>query len=406
MAAGAAQHTEHILCGEGGLGLQPQGDDTGHHGGGHGGAAVGVPGVGAAVEGEMGHVRLDIVGLGIVLEVVAAVGGDDIGAGGHHIGLDTAVEGGTYRRIGTHPAVVALVVGHIVAQVVAETGAVAGGAHTDYRGGAAGRVDRMAVVGDAAGEGRYIACAAVAVDFGIQPFHLCHHPLLDAQLSLGLDIHLEHGLRAVVAGGIGLCGDVVGYAVHEEGVGEEGVGTGIDGLGREGIAGIGVVGMVELQRQREGVAAPGGEAARTAAGEEADAGRLHTGGLARIVVLLPLVASRGHKDAARPHQTVDGGVEEHVVAPEVLVGTFAERHHTGHAALGGIVEDVLEAKHIGGIGVFVDIGAVDEDEVARHGIAHQADVALIGDAAVGGVVAGAGRRPQGMGAVGLDESVA
>ena len=102
-----------------------------------------------------------------------------------------------------------------------------------------------------------------------------------------------------------------------------------------------------------------------------------------------LVACGGHDDVAGPHEAVEHLVVELVVAPEVLSAAFAERDDTGFAHAVGIVEDVLEAKGIGDKGVFVDVGRVDVDEIFAHGIGHDADVALGGNALIGRVVAAA-----------------
>ena len=119
-----------------------------------------------------------------------------------------------------------------------------------------------------------------------------------------------------------------------------------------------------------------------------------------------LVACRRHNDVAGARKAVEHGIEQLVVAPEVLARALAEGNNAWHAQTVGSIEDILEAQGVGGIGVFVQILRGYEVYVLRRGVGHYADVALPGHAAVWRAIASTGRYAQRMGAVRLVEPVA
>ena len=80
-----------------GTSLQPEGNGSCHYGGGHGGAGIAVPGIGTAMVSKALHIRISVGDIGIGLEIETIVGGDDIAPRRHHIGLDTAIDGGAHR---------------------------------------------------------------------------------------------------------------------------------------------------------------------------------------------------------------------------------------------------------------------------------------------------------------------
>ena len=132
----------------------------------------------------------------------------------------------------------------------------------------------------------------------------------------------------------------------------------------------------------------------------------HAHRLVDIVYRLARVSGCHHKDAPRPRDAVEDGIVELVVAPEVLQRPLTEVDDAWLAHRLGIVEDVFEPQGIGGIGVFVVVGTVYEGDVLGHGVAHQAEIALVGQSPVVAVVAAARRDACRMGAVRLVEAVA
>lgn len=71
-----------------------------------------------------------------------------------------------------------------------------------------------------------------------------------------------------------------------------------------------------------------------------------------------------------------------IIATEVHLRPFAEVDDTRLAHTVGIVEDILEAEGVQGIGVFVVVGRVYKVCVITCGVADKADVGIIGYALV------------------------
>ena len=67
MVARLAANLHHVVAAESRFGLEPQGDDARHHRRRHRRAAIGIPGVGAAIELEVLHIGSDVGGLGTSL---------------------------------------------------------------------------------------------------------------------------------------------------------------------------------------------------------------------------------------------------------------------------------------------------------------------------------------------------
>ena len=114
-----------------------------------------------------------------------------------------------------------------------------------------------------------------------------------------------------------------------------------------------------------------------------------------------VVTRRSHEYTTRANERIEHLVIETVVATEVLARAFAEGRHTGHVALGSIVEEILEPERIEGIGVEIEPLGRNHRGIVARGVGHKADVALVGHAAVGRAVAIAGSDARGVGAVGL-----
>lgn len=96
MGGSGGDNVEHIVGSKRGTGLEPEGYDTSHHRTGHRGTTVTVPRIGTPVVLEMLYVPGDIACLGVVLKIIAAIGGDDVLPGSHDVGLDKTVECGAY----------------------------------------------------------------------------------------------------------------------------------------------------------------------------------------------------------------------------------------------------------------------------------------------------------------------
>ena len=143
----------------------------------------------------------------MVLEIVAAVRGDDVGAGSHHIGLDALVDRGAYRRGAGALAVVPHVVDAMGAEVGVDVLAIGGRAYADGCRRTGGRTDAMAILaGSKAGVGGIGDEGATAlVETGVGALA---HNLDRQQAPVGLaqsDIH--HRVGSLVGRRIGACHD-------------------------------------------------------------------------------------------------------------------------------------------------------------------------------------------------------
>ena len=127
----------------------------------------------------------------------------------------------------------------------------------------------------------------------------------------------------------------------------------------------------------------------------------------QIAALVALIACRGYEDATLAGNLAQHLVEKNVVAAQILTAALTERHHAGHVLRTGIVEDILKAEHVGGIGVFIEVLLAYQLIVVRtRSIAHGADVALESNAAMHRTGTAAGCRAQRVGSVIFNESVA
>ena len=85
---------------------------------------------------------------------------------------------------------------------------------------------------------------------------------------------------------------------------------------------------------------------------------------------------------SRPGYRVEHLIVQLVVAPEIHSRTLAEIDDARLAHAVGIVEDVLKAQCIGGIGVFIIIFLVNETGIVGGGVTHHTDVGIVGNTAV------------------------
>ena len=125
-----------------------------------------------------------------------------------------------------------------------------------------------------------------------------------------------------------------------------------------------------------------------------------------ISLQMTFVAGRGHEDTTWTRHAGNGLMKELVFVPKRLMRTLAERHHTGLAHAGGIVENVLKTKRVGCRRILIIILFVDEHGVFGHGIADQTKVALPCHAPIIGIVARTGCNACRVRAVGNDRGVA
>ena len=110
-------------------------------------------------------------------------------------------------------------------------------------------------------------------------------------------------------------------------------------------------------------------------------------------------------------ERVEHGIVKLVVAHEILQTAFAEVDDAGLPYPIGIIEDIFETEGVEGEGIFVVVVGIEQlDVVGRH-VIHQTEVGIgrhsgISRQRVFALRATAGRRPRGVGAVGLDGAVA
>ena len=135
MGAGVGEHIEDVVGGEVGLGLQPQGNGSCHHGRCHAGAALRCVVEGLAL---VGHLVGECLADGAGHFHIAVEGGVDAHAGCHDIGLGEAVEGGALRgEAGYLAGLVGGEADHFVVRLaidVFERRLIASGSHGDDAG--------------------------------------------------------------------------------------------------------------------------------------------------------------------------------------------------------------------------------------------------------------------------------
>ena len=165
----------------------------------------------------------------MVLEIVAAVGGDDIGAGGDNVGFGESHEGGSYAGVAAYVA--GMFEGEVffpLAFIVKDSGAVAVGTDADDGGSGAGGMDAVTTFAGnelwVKGIGTHLAFEEEELYVGIVAYDFEGEGCLLAKAAGTFDIDLVGALVGVVAVGIGCHHDDILHVGYLEGVGDEGVG--------------------------------------------------------------------------------------------------------------------------------------------------------------------------------------
>jgi len=403
VAARATDDFHRLLGCERGLGLQPKGNGSSDGWRCHRSAGIGIPRVGTTLKIKVFHVGANVAGLGVVFEIITAVRRNNVRPWRHHIGLDSAVVGRSDRRIATALSVGALVVGTVFAEVVGDARAIARRPNANDTRRTRRRMD--VVGGDGIGQQRiqvvfvHRTHTSIDLDFSFFADQFKGNRCVVAHIAVHSDFNVETGFRRHIARRIGRDGEEIVVSASWNRVDEARI------LQRDDAARRNVnrncffavksrpkcEGSVAFRRECEAFARISHESSRFFAPSF----------FVDIGEFAPFVACRGHENAPRTNQCAQHFVVKHVVAVEILLRTLAKRDDARLIRLFGIVENVLEAKRVGGEGVFVVVGAVDEGDVFSRGVGNEADVALVGHSAIFAVVATAGCRAERVGAVGL-----
>ena len=356
------------------------------------------------------YVPGDVACLGVVLKIIAAVGGNDVLSWSHDIGLDKTVECGAYAWHICPYAVNTAIAVFPLPEIVVMACYVGIGTHGDGRWRTGGCQDVVTEHGimecGIKVVGGELAVHPQEFHPALLPYHLQGEGHFESEIPGAGDGQLIASGKSVERIGEGDDVDDVLLAAHLDGVGEVGV------RALQNLLGSGFINIrwwsigVDADLEGEGAIGANLVAYQVTVIEEKAACRLYTAGLKYVWREVTGIACGGDEYTTGPRHALEDFIKEEIAGAKHVGIALAEGDDARFPHFVGIVEDIFEAQGISCGGEAVEVFLGDKDGIFSNGIADQTEFALGSYALIGWRVAAAGCYASGMGTMRLAESVA